>query len=219
MGLAVDLRGVLDLLLPAVCLECGVLLRAAGPLCTGCGVGAAVLPAALVRVGATEAVLPYDAPWSDALTRLKFGGRLAFAGPLGRLLASSPRLYTSSRGTRWDAVVPIPLHWRRRFVRGFDQTLLLARFASRCEQAPPVWARALRRTRATPPQSRLPAASRPANVAGAFSVPSPRRVAGRALLVVDDVTTTGSTLIAAMQALLAAGAREVEGLALLRTLP
>lgn len=195
-----------------------MLLRGVGPLCTGCGVGAAVLSPELVRVGAIEAVLPYDAPWSGALTRLKFGGRLALAGPLGRGLASSPRLFASSLGTRWDGLVPIPLHWRRRFVRGFDQTLLLARFASRCEGAPPVWARVLRRTRATPPQSRLPAASRPGNVAGAFAVPDPRRVAGRALLVVDDVTTTGSTLIAAMRALIAAGAREVEGLALLRTL-
>jgi len=102
----------------------------------------------------------------------------------------------------------VPLHPRRRRERGFNQAELLARaLAARltreCEPA------ALVRRRETRPQAGLTAAARRRNVAGAFAVRRQARVAGRLVVLVDDVVTTGATVAACAHALRAAGAREV----------
>lgn len=104
----------------------------------------------------------------------------------------------------------MPLHGRRKRARGYDQAGLLAR-AVAAELGVPLVA-VLRRTRGTAPQARLDAERRRANVVGAFAA---ERVGGGVLLV-DDVTTTGSTLDAAARALLAAGAAQVFSLAVAR---
>lgn len=210
------------LLFAPLCLGCQVLLsprghlRFDGVLCHRCSVAATVLPSHSTDVGGITAVLPYEAPWSTALTRLKFGGQRGMAGPLGALLY--PAL--ARPHGRWDLLVPVPLHWRRRLRRGYDQTVLLARAACRHGPGPTLAVGVLRRDRATTPQSRLDAHARARNVVHAFSVRNRHRskVAGRRVLVVDDVTTTGATLRAACEALTAAGAADVAALALLRTL-
>lgn len=116
---------------------------------------------------------------------------------------------------RWagevDAVVPVPLHWRRRRWRGYDQAALLARPTAKALGVPALL-RGLRRVRHTPSQVNLPHDERQANVAGAFA-PGRLRGVGRVLLV-DDVRTTGATLEAASKALRAGGAREVRTLVL-----
>ena len=105
-----------------------------------------------------------------------------------------------------DLVVPVPLHRRRRRARGFNQAEELARhLGPRCQ---PV----LRRTRATPSQTDLPAADRHANVRNAFALRRRADVAGLTVLLVDDVSTTGATLQACARALRLAGAREVRAL-------
>lgn len=203
-------------LLPPVCAACGVLLRpgpAPLPLCRGCALGVAPLSAGEAPHALIEAAFEYEAPWAGIVTRLKFGGDAAAAGPLGRLLLHAPSFVPG----RYDAVVPVPLSRRRMVLRGYDQALLLTRAALRARPVAPL-RRWLVRTRHTPPQSDLPAAQRVANVAGAFEVrPRARRkVAGRRILVVDDVTTTGATLAAAAAALRAGGAAQVVMLAVLR---
>ena len=205
----------LDLLFPAVCLGCRRLLRDAPalPLCSLCAPEHQPLPPALRRVAGIEAIHAYAGPLARAVAAFKFSGQLELAGPLGHLLGGADLLRQ-----RWDALIPVPLHPWRALLRGYNQAELLTRWAVRHAPRPSarVEPRLLRRVRATAPQTAQDAATRRQNLADAF-VAAPA-VAGRRLLVVDDVTTTGATLEACLAALRRAGAREVAGLALLRTL-
>jgi ComF family protein len=108
--------------------------------------------------------------------------------------------------------VPVPLHRRRLAQRGYNQAGLLAREWGR-RLGLPVRPGALRRTRATAAQAELPGRERRRNVAGAFRA---RGVTGRPVVLVDDVVTSGATVEAAAEALLAAGATEVRVLAVAR---
>jgi ComF family protein len=131
------------------------------------------------------------------------------AGPLGEILARAiPRDQT------FDAIVPVPLHWRRRWQRGFNQSALLAAAIARRYGIPVRgW---LCRTRATPTQAGLTNARRRSNVTGAFRVGRRARVSGRRILLVDDVMTTGATAGACAAALKRAGAKYVALLTLAR---
>ena len=141
----------------------------------------------------------------DALHAFKFGGRRALALPLGELLAElGPALPLAAV----DVVVPVPLHPRRERERGFNQSWLLAR------RLAIVWgltARAdvLARRVATAAQTDLGAAARRLNVRDAFTVRRPELVAGRHVLLVDDVLTTGATAAACAVALRSGGAATV----------
>ncbi len=205
----------LALLLPPVCLGCRRLLRGdpALPLCSLCLPEHAALPAGQRVHADIEAVHAYAGPLARAVAALKFEGALELAGPLGRLLAGADLLHQ-----RWDAVVPVPLHPWRALLRGYNQAAVLTRWALRHGPPPRLTCapRLLRRRRATAPQTAQDAATRRANLRGAF-VADPA-VAGLRLLVIDDVTTTGATLGACLDALRAAGAKEAAGLALLRAL-
>jgi ComF family protein len=115
-------------------------------------------------------------------------------------------LRTLPREVRFDAIVAVPLHWRRRWRRGFNQCELLAREVSRRTGIPV--AKALRRPRASKAQAGLTLAARRHNVKmGSFSVAAD--VAGQSVLLVDDVLTTGSTAAACALALKRAGALRV----------
>lgn len=122
--------------------------------------------------------------------------------PLGEFLARSTPL-----DEQFDIVVPVPLHWLRRWQRGFNQSNLLARVVARRRRIPVV--KAVRRKRSTAPQAGLTNARRRANVRGVFQVRDRRSVAGKRILLVDDVLTTGATASACAQALKRAGARRV----------
>jgi ComF family protein len=210
-------------LFPSVCLGCNVLLRHDLPLalCTRCWPLQARLPDVDRAAGSIRASWAYDGPLSRAVGALKFEGALALAGPLGRLLAQEPDLLESPDGAPHDLIVPVPLHWRRRLARGFDQSEELARWAlvharRLGVKPPPLGHRVLARIRATQPQTDLDADARAANLAAAFVVRRGDLVLGRRVLLIDDVTTTGATARACLQALAQAGARSVHALALLR---
>ena len=132
----------------------------------------------------------------------KYGRVKTVRRPLGELLATA-----LPRDERFDAVVPVPLHWRQRWQRGFNQSELLARGIARRRGVPVI--AALRRVRHTATQTGLSNTSRRRNVAGAFEVRHRRPVAGKRILLVDDVMTTGSTVAACAAALRRAGALRV----------
>ena len=147
----------------------------------------------------------------DLVRALKYRGATALAEPMAEWLAST----VGSYGMDADVIVPVPLSGLRRRTRGYNQAEELARaLGRRLDMA--IWPSALERRRDTPPQARsADAEERRRNVAGAFHANDPD-IAGRRLLLVDDVTTTGATLAACATALKSAGARSVRALTFAR---
>lgn len=167
-----------------------------------------------------HAACHYEEPLRRWILGLKFTRQTSLRRLLGLILALGPTLPRS--GDEDWLMVPVPLHRRRLRSRGFNQSYVLAH-AWRAMQIQwghspmPLSTRALTRHRHTLPQVELPAAERSGNVAGAFSVPDSAMTAGRPILLVDDIMTSGATLNACADALKAAGARAVRALVLART--
>jgi competence protein ComFC len=135
--------------------------------------------------------------------------------PLGKRLAGLLcRALPDPGADRFDVVVPMPLHWRRRWKRGFNQSEILARLVAKDRRLPMI--NAVRRVRATAVQAGLTNSNRRKNVAGAFRVSRKSRIAGKHVLLIDDVMTTGSTGAACASILKRAGARSVTLLTLAR---
>jgi ComF family protein len=148
-----------------------------------------------------RSIARYEGALRDILHALKYEGRRSLAAPLGALMVARGAEVLAGA----DAVVPVPLHFFRRYRRGFNQAAELSRHLGL-----PVLD-CLRRTRATITQTDLPESRRHENVRDAFKVR--RRVpAGSVLVVVDDVSTTGATVDACARVLLENGAREVRAL-------
>jgi ComF family protein len=212
-------------LLPPVCVVCGMAARPGLDCCSGCQRDLPV-PKAACRRCALETVrevelcgrciqrLPaFDRAWTGfayrdsverMIQRFKFSHDLAS----GRVLASvmAHRLQKLSV-PRPDLMVPVPLHWRRRLQRGFNQSELLCADLSRHFGGLP-WHGMLERRRATAAQSELPAERRSGNVRGAFRLrPLP---AVRHIALVDDVMTTGSTLNECARVLKRHGVQQVD---------
>ena len=212
---------LLDLAFPAACVGCG---QEGTALCGACGRALAAregepagtpvgmpseVPLPLVQL---EWCAPYGGLVRDALHALKYRGEQRLAGPLGA--AAAVRWREAAIGG--DMLVHVPVHPARRAARGYDQAELLARAAASALGCPAL--PALRRERATAPQYELGRDRRAANVAAAFGVDPAyaATVAGRWIVLVDDVVTTGATLVACAEALLDAGAVAVSGLAIAR---
>jgi len=132
---------------------------------------------------------------------------------MGRWMARAGReLLTDA-----DALVPVPLHWRRRWARRYNQSAVLSRAISAICGVP-ITHGGLKRIRATPQQVGRSRTERADNIQGAFLVPPDHKVevAGRRLVLVDDVLTSGATVDACTRALLRAGAPEVDVLVFAR---
>ncbi len=227
---------VLAVVFPSSCPSCGRLLAraAGGPVCEGCWsaitrwrtvscrCGLPLLPEQSACAGCSGETVPFAAgaslgPYQGVLRlvlqELKYSGRRGAAGRLAALLLeddSVRRLLETS-----DVLVPVPLHPRRLRQRGFNQSALVAAALGRALTRP-VCADALVRRRETAPQAGLTAVERRRNVSGAFGVRRRARVAGRLVTLVDDVTTTGATVLACREALTSGAAREVRLLTVAR---
>jgi ComF family protein len=230
--------GLLNTLLPPRCLKCGITVDAVGALCPVCWPTMAFLappycsvcgfpfefdlgPGAVCAACAADppifqrarAVLRYDEASRDLILRFKHGDRTDAAPAFGQWLGRVGAELLADA----ELIVPVPLHWWRLFRRRYNQAALLSGALSRSSGAPAVNDLLVRR-RATPSQGGLGAAQRRRNVAGAFAVHPRRRdvLAGRRVLLIDDVLTTGATVEACGRALLKAGARAVDVLTLAR---
>jgi ComF family protein len=170
---------------------------------------------ALCRLGLAsfDSVYTYGS-YEGALRKLihlfKYSGVRPLARPFGDFLSRS-----LPREQQFDVVVPMPLHWRKRWQRGFNQAELLAREIARRWGVPV--RKVVRRVKATAPQAGLTNAKRRANVSGAFSVRRGLRLDGLRVLLVDDVLTTGTTASACARVLKRAGAKHVAVIVLART--
>src|SRR5690554_3869071 len=154
-----------------------------------------------------QAVAVYTGFMREILQAVKYGFRPDLAAAVGSLLAVA--VENDPAYDRIDAVVPVPLPPERLAARGYNQGLLLAKPVAAALRVP-VFAETLVRTRFTKSQSGLGRRERKTNVAGAFLVVNCREVAGKRLLLVDDICTTGYTLSECARVLLLAGARRVE---------
>jgi ComF family protein len=144
---------------------------------------------------------------------LKYGDRLDLAPMMGRWLGrAGAELLVDA-----EALVPVPLHWRRLWARRFNQSAMLAVAVSR-QTGVPVVTGALKRVKPTAQQVGLSRTERAANIQGAFRVPNDGKAAvtGRRLVLVDDVLTSGATVDGCARALLRAGATNVDVLVFAR---
>jgi competence protein ComFC len=139
----------------------------------------------------------YEGRLREWIHLFKYGRIRTLAKPLVELLVAA-----LPRNEAFDAIVPVPLHWRKRWQRGFNQSELLAGGIARKWGVPVV--NVLRRRRFTSAQAGLSNTERRKNVAAAFTIR--RGVEGRRILLIDDVLTTGSTAAACARALRDAGA-------------
>jgi ComF family protein len=145
----------------------------------------------------------YEGTLRELVHLYKYGRIQTLSRPLGELLAAALPL-----DERIDAVTPVPLHWRKQWQRGFNQAELLARGMARRRGVPVV--RALRRVRSTQTQAGLSNTARRRNVAAAFQCRrGAQTLAGRRVLLIDDVMTTGSTAAACARVLKRAGVARV----------
>jgi len=188
-----------------MCPRCGYPLATPQALCPPCR-GTAFLFDRARSAG------EYAGALRELIHQFKFAGASRLAGPLAGLLADAARL---DGGLPAGAcVAAVPLHPRRRRQRGYDQAELLARAVARRLGLP--HRRLLRKVRAVPPQSSLGLAERAANIRGAFRVRRLRRGVPAAVLLVDDIFTTGATVNDACRALTEAGVETIHVLTLAR---
>jgi ComF family protein len=180
------------------CKTCGMPLEATEA--ETCGVCLARPP----RIARTRAAVAYGDLTRSLAIRLKYGRKVAIARTMARYMA--PLISSAD----CDAIlVPVPLHRTRLWQRGFNQSALVAReLARRLDLT--VHPLVLRRHRRTPPLKGMSSLQRRKTVAGAFKITDKAAVAGRAVILIDDVLTTGSTADACASALQRAGAARVE---------
>ncbi len=152
----------------------------------------------------------YEETLRELIHLFKYGRIETLAQPLGEMaLAAFPR------DERFDLIVPMAMHWWRRWQRGFNQAEALARVIGKRTGIPVL--DLVRRTRSTSRQAGLTNSARRKNVSGTFAVRQPERLRERRVLLVDDVLTTGATASACAKAMKHAGAVYVAVLAVART--
>lgn len=201
---------LLDLLYPPKCPGCRAGVTEHGAWCGVCADAVkdrrqiALTEHKLTAIDACHTLYDYEGSLKRVMHDMKFrqaaryGKHLAWLLERGAVELSFPAPH---------GVIPVPLHAGRLAERGFNQTELI--FKDWAAKRGLEWLDVLVRTRQTQPQWELNLAGRKANIRGAFSVARPAAIAGRNLLLVDDIFTTGLTLNECAKELKKAGAKQV----------
>jgi ComF family protein len=163
----------------------------------------------LVNFDAAYSFGSYEGPLRKLIHLFKYAKVESLARPLSRFVIQALPL-----DQNFDLIVAMPMHWRKQWERGFNQAELLARPVARRYGLK--LSNNLRRKRYTTAQAGLSELQRRENLKGSFTVKRPEQIAGRRILLIDDVFTTGATLRAAAATLKAAGAARVSALTLAR---
>ncbi len=234
------LHALLDVILPPICHICHSYIPDAGrlhicptcrdrlplvtsPLCPLCGIpfagtgGDHRCGTCLTHpphFDAARAHFLYEGAIRDLIHSFKYNQRTHLRNPLALLALEGVSGLVDDQAPH--LIVPVPLHRSRLRQRGFNQAVLLGRKISRLLSLPMI-PDALIRTRQTAPQIELSAAERRLNVKGAFKVGRTDTVAGKRILLLDDVMTTGSTMNECAKELKKAGATVVIAAAIART--
>ena len=189
-----------------VCQQCGRLCRKPTMCCFICK----TYPLPLKQI---KAAVLFDEPIPHLIHQMKYNGMFGLGKPLADIMVQAWQKYPI---IDIDLVACIPLHPKRYQERGYNQSELLTQYF--CWQLDlPFYKNVLRRIRYTPPQVGLSAADRRQNVKDAFQADH-RLVAGKNVLLIDDVCTTGATLSVAAEAMLSVGANTVSGYCLARAM-
>lgn len=201
-----------ELLFPGKCLLCGQLLdRSESLMCRNCAVQTEDAPPQKRRIpflSGSFALWYYEGDVRGSLLRFKFSHKRSYARGYGSLLT----MKLMDRADEYDLITWVPVSTRRKLKRGYDQTELIVRALGKEVTCPRI--RCLKKIRHTPPQSTIKGlAARRANVLGAYRVLDPAAVAGKRILLVDDIITTGATISECARMLMTAGAKEVYGVA------
>ena len=226
------MKRLLDIIYPRRCLGCGVsspdtfryicwdcwsdAARVEAPFCDLCGdpVAGAVdhdficysCSAEKPAFDGARSAARYDGVVGEALRQLKYEKALWLAPDLAELLCNCIGAEYPDRA--FDVLIPVPLHHVRRRERGYNQSAVLAHELGR-RMGCPVRFRALKRIRPTATQTNLTAKERLSNVANAFQNRREKGLAGRRVLLIDDVMTTGATVNACANTLRKGGAESV----------
>lgn len=230
---------LVDLIYPPVCAGCGGEVAGTGPpVCEACLLSAPRIEKPVCQTcGASvdnphtkrchecpekvhyhraRAVLDYqDETVKKLIHGLKFQYQTSLSVPLGGLLLEGFEQYFKDE--QYDAIIPVPLHSRRKRQREFNQATLLAQTIQRAHNLP-IIENVVQRIRHTRPQTSMTPVKRKTNVLGAFEVKGSSEIQGAQLLVVDDIYTTGSTTNEIARELIEAGAKHVDVLTLSRSL-
>lgn len=222
-------RAAVNLLFPPLCRACDAVLPGSfdtllcepcrkqlvpisAPICGRCGApqnskeddAEAVCrhcPANFAPIDRYRSAVVFRSPYRELIHRFKFEGSLAVRPLLTEtFIQGADRFFA---GRPFDVIVPVPLHWMRKFGREFNQSEILAAALAEAWQIP-LLAEGLRRVRRTVPQSRLRGRWRAANIRGAFG-PGSASIEGMRVLLVDDVMTSGATLRECARVMLEAG--------------
>lgn len=199
--------------MPLRCVFCGI--RTTYPeqyVCTGCDEDLPRItsppPPVSSRLELERAPFAYEFPVDASIKALKFRRKLFYGPALAELLCRECQHLPDDI----DAVLPVPLHWRRRWLRGFNQADEISTPVARHLNVPLI--RNVRRVRATPFQSGLGARERTKNLRGAFDVRG--ELLAKHVLIIDDVITTGATVRQLARVLHQAGVGKVSALAVAR---